>query len=71
MPMMIRTGRAIRPPRGDRGGSRQAAMSAIVIGMIVFAGVFGGALLGMVVRRLLPDDHVSTDSKDIVKLAFD
>jgi len=46
-------------------------MSAIVIGMIVFAGVFGGALLGMVVRRLLPDDHVSTDSKDIVKLAFD
>jgi hypothetical protein len=45
-------------------------MSAMAIGWIVFAIVFGGALLGMFVRALLPDHHLSTDSKDTVKLGM-
>src|SRR5262250_1834562 len=43
-------------------------MSAAVISCIVFACVFGGALLGMFLRASLPEHHLSTDSKDFVKL---
>ena len=43
-------------------------MSATVISCIVFACVFGGALLGMFLRASLPEHHLSTDSKDFVKL---
>jgi hypothetical protein len=41
----------------------------MAISWIVFACVFGGALLGMCLRAALPDHHLSTDSKDFVKLA--
>ena len=34
----------------------------------MFALVFGSALLAMRVQRLLPEHHVSTDTKDVVKL---
>ncbi len=44
-------------------------MSAPGIASIVFACVFGGALLGLFIRRALPDHHLSQDSKDVVKLA--
>ena len=44
-------------------------MSAMTMSWIVFACVFGGALLGMCLRAALPDHHLSTDSKDFVKLA--
>jgi len=43
-------------------------MSATVISCIVFACVFGGALLGVFLRASLPEHHLSTDSKDFVKL---
>ena len=39
-------------------------------GWLVFACVFGAALLGMSLRRILPDHHLSSDSKDVVKLAI-
>jgi len=45
-------------------------MSAIAIGGVVFACVFGGALLGMALRGLLPDRHLSADSKDVVRLGM-
>src|SRR5215470_1403048 len=43
-------------------------MSAAVISCIAFACVLGGALLGMFLRVSLPEHHLSTDSKDFVKL---
>ena len=43
-------------------------MSAMAIGWIVFALVFGSALLAMFVHSKLPEDHLSSDSKDVVKL---
>lgn len=43
-------------------------MSAVQISSIVFACVFGGALLGMFLRTILPEHHLSQDSKDVVKL---
>lgn len=45
-------------------------MSARVISSLVFASVFGGALLGMFLRNALPEQHTSKDSQDVVKLGM-
>jgi hypothetical protein len=45
-------------------------MSFMAISWIVFACVFGGALLGTFLRAVLPEHHLSADSKDIVRLAI-
>jgi Protein of unknown function (DUF4239) len=45
-------------------------VSPMTIGWIVFALVFGSALLAMFVHRLLPEEHLSSDSKDVVKLGI-
>jgi len=42
----------------------------MAIGWIVFALVFGSALLAMLVHRFLPAEHLSSDSKDVVKLGI-
>jgi hypothetical protein len=42
----------------------------VIIGGIAFACVFGGALLGMLLRQALPAHHLSTDSKDVMKLGM-
>jgi hypothetical protein len=42
----------------------------MAIGWIVFALVFGSALLAMYVHSLLPAEHLSSDSKDVVKLGI-
>jgi len=43
-------------------------MSALAIRGIVFACVFGGSLLGLSLRVVLPDDHLTFKSKDVVQL---
>jgi len=45
-------------------------MPPIAVGLIVFACLFGAALLGMLLRRRVPVDHLSAESKDVVKLAM-
>ena len=45
-------------------------VNPVTIGGIAFACVFGGALLGMLLRQALPNHHLSTDSKDVVKLGM-
>ena len=45
-------------------------MSAIAIAGVVFACVFGSALLGLLLRVMLPEHHLSSESKDVVKLAM-
>jgi hypothetical protein len=45
-------------------------MSSLAISGIVFACVFGGTLLGMALRAILPDQHLSSESKDVVKLGM-
>jgi hypothetical protein len=42
----------------------------MTIAWVVFACVFGGALLGMFFRTALPTHHLSADTKDVVKLAI-
>jgi hypothetical protein len=43
-------------------------VSSIAVFFIALACVFGGALLGMALRVLLPEHHLSSDSRDTVKL---
>ena len=43
-------------------------MTSIAIALIVLVCVFGGALLGMFFRTVLPEHHLNEASKDVVKL---
>jgi hypothetical protein len=43
-------------------------MSPLVTSLIAFAIIFGGALLGMFMRKRLPGHHLSGDTKDVVRL---
>ena len=45
-------------------------MSSTAISLIVFACVFGGALLGILLHTVLPQHHLGNESKDIVKLGM-
>ncbi len=45
-------------------------MSPTEIALIVFACVFGGAVLGMFLRILTPEHHLSQDSQDVIKLGM-
>ena len=44
-------------------------MNDLLISLLVFAVIFGGALLGVVLRHLLSESHLQSDSKDVVKMA--
>ena len=43
-------------------------MSAIAISGIAFASIFGATVLGMLLRRILPDRHLSAESKEVIGL---
>jgi hypothetical protein len=43
-------------------------VSAIAQSLIILACILSGALLGVVLRRTLPDRHLTADAKDVVRL---
>jgi hypothetical protein len=43
-------------------------MSATVIGLIAFVCVMGGTVAGLLMRKTLPEHHLTGDSKDAVKM---
>jgi len=45
-------------------------MNIALIAVILFIVLVGAALLGRCLHRYLPQDHLSADSKDAVKLAM-
>ncbi|MFO0844762.1 MAG: hypothetical protein U0797_20590 [Gemmataceae bacterium] len=45
-------------------------MESLAIAGVVLGCTFGGTVLGMVVRGLLPEPHLGNDSKDSVKMAM-
>lgn len=45
-------------------------MGYIAVSSVTFCLIFGAGLLGMLLRRALPKDHLSEDSKDVVKLGM-
>jgi hypothetical protein len=45
-------------------------MSPLTVSGIVFAIIFVGALFGLFLRSRLPENHLSTDTKDVIKLTM-
>jgi hypothetical protein len=45
-------------------------MTSIEISSIAFAFVFGGAMVGLAVRTVLPQNELNSDSSDVVKLGM-
>jgi hypothetical protein len=45
-------------------------MSPLAISSIAFACILGGTLIGMLLRQVLPEDHLNQESKDAVKLGI-
>lgn len=45
-------------------------MGSMTISWIVFACVFGGVLLGMLLRTVLPKHHLSPESENVVKMGM-
>jgi hypothetical protein len=45
-------------------------MSSLAISGIVFACIVAGMILGMILRAILPEKHLSTETKDLVKLGM-
>ena len=43
-------------------------MSSLTVAFLAFACIFGGTLLGMALRALLPEHHLSSESREAVKL---
>jgi len=45
-------------------------MGSVAISLVAFACIFGGTLVGMFVRNILPEYHVNDESKDAVKMGI-
>ena len=45
-------------------------MNSLAIGSIVFAFVFAGALFGMHLEKILPQEHLNPDAKDVIKVSM-
>src|SRR6266446_1730678 len=45
-------------------------MNSAITGALVFACLFGAGLLGVRVRAALPEDHLSSETKDAVKVGM-
>ena len=43
-------------------------MRSTIVSLISFACISGGALCGVILRWLLPDNHLNNDARDVVKL---
>jgi hypothetical protein len=54
----------------SKSDSRRKFMSSLAVSGIIFACIFGGTLIGMLLRVILPEKHLSPDSRDVVKLGM-
>jgi Protein of unknown function (DUF4239) len=43
-------------------------MPSLALAFIIFAVVFGGAIVGILLRRFLPANHLAPESKDVIKV---
>jgi len=53
----------------SRNDSAFFQMIHVVIGLISFAAIFSGALIGCFVRRRLPSRHLSTETQSVVTVS--
>src|SRR5438093_187645 len=49
---------------------KELTMNTTLTAIIVFGCLVGAVLLGRTLRRLLPEDHLTADSRDTIKLAM-
>ena len=45
-------------------------MNSLLVSLVVFVCVFGGAMMGLYLRIKLPQPHLSGDSRDAVKIGM-
>ena len=45
-------------------------MKEILIGVVVFAIIFGGAMFGMLLGKILPIQHLSVESRDAIRIVM-
>ncbi|MGA8473753.1 MAG: hypothetical protein WB681_01680 [Candidatus Cybelea sp.] len=45
-------------------------MTAVEVGLLAFASLFGGALLGIRLRNALPDHHLNDDSRHLLEIGL-
>src|SRR6187397_807802 len=45
-------------------------MNATVVTVLAFAGILGASMLGMLLKRVLPDAHLTAETKDTVRVAM-
>lgn len=59
---------------GRRGSGADAAgrcvLKAVVLSMTIFACIFGGAVLGIFLRAILPERHLTEDSRNMVTIGM-
>jgi len=48
----------------------ESHMSDLAISVVVLGVVFGGALFGMFLKRVLPVQHLSTDARDVIRIVM-
>jgi len=46
-------------------------MSSLNISLVAFATIFGGSMLGVLLRSILPDHHLNPESKEVVKMGME
>lgn len=51
-------------------GHSQDIVSSAKISLIIFVIVFGGAIVGMFLRAVLPQHHLQDDSRDVIKMGI-
>jgi hypothetical protein len=44
-------------------------VSSAAVGLLVFVSVFAGAVIGILLNRLLPEEHLSKESQDVIRLS--
>ncbi|MEO8713711.1 MAG: hypothetical protein ABI369_01720, partial [Acetobacteraceae bacterium] len=45
-------------------------MSAVIVSLIVAACIFAGGVVGLYLHKILPQEHLSKDTLDVVRLAI-
>jgi hypothetical protein len=67
-PLAFTAGCTDNPAGASAHAHHVTDMKELLISLLVFALVFCGALVGMAVRPMLSDQHLHSDSKDVVRL---
>jgi hypothetical protein len=63
----MNSSRSIHP---DQGSDMPQLLAPLAVSLMSFVCTFAAAVSGMVLRKKLPDDHLSEDSKDVIKLVM-